>query len=389
MAEATLIRFEGRAMGSALRLCLCRNAGLANGDAVAAWAEVVDEFEWSEDAMSRFRESSELTGLNRAAGTGREIVVGRRLERAIVAADRARRVTGDRFDPRVLVDLDRLGYRGAPLPATGVSAAGSGGGLRVSTPASATRIACRIAPGRLRLDRPIDLGGIGKGLALRWACARLDRRGVRSYLLEAGGDLVARGHGPDRDGWQVGIEDPARDGAPPLAVVSVEDLAVATSSVGVHAWVVNGRPVHHLLDPATGEPGGDGLLAVTVAAADPAWAEVWSKTLFLAGRAGIAGLARTRGLAAWWVAPDRSLEMTPAARLRSVWVAAEALGAQARLKIPSISHRQYSEGVLTKGLTNSASLGENGLDRACQDLTGPQSCSGPGGAVWRSVLQPK
>lgn len=322
MADANLTRFAGRAMGSHLRLTVCPDARAATDDAAAAWDEVADEFERSEDAMSRFREASELTELNRAAGSGREVVVGRRLERAIVAADRARRVTGGRFDPRILADLDRLGYRGASLPAMSV---GSGGGLVVTAPANATRIACRVAPGRLRLDRTVDLGGIGKGLALRWAAARLERRGVRSYLLEAGGDLVARGPGPDQGGWQVGIEDPAGDGQP-LAVVGVVDLAVATSSVGVHAWVVDGRPVHHLLDPATGEPGGNGLLAVTVAAADPAWAEVWSKSLFLAGRAGIAGVARVHGLAAWWVGTDRSLEMTPAARVRTVWVAAEALG---------------------------------------------------------------
>ncbi len=99
---------------------------------------------------------------------------------------------------------------------------------------------------------------------------------------------------------------------------------MTTSSVGVHAWVVDGRPVHHLLDPATGQPGGNELLAVTVAGRDPAWAEVWSKSLFLSDRAGIAKLARTRGLAAWWIGLDRSLEMTPAARIRTVWVAAEA-----------------------------------------------------------------
>ena len=60
---------------------------------------------------------------------------------------------------------------------------------------------------------------------------------------------------------------------------------------------------------------------MTVAGSDPAWAEVWSKALFLEGRAGIAGLARRRALAAWWVADDGSLEMTAAARLQTLWTA--------------------------------------------------------------------
>jgi thiamine biosynthesis lipoprotein len=322
MAVATLARLEGRAMGSALRLTIGASASswsIDQADApAAAWAEVVDEFERSEQELSRFRETSDLTRLNRAAGTGLEVGVGRRLERALTAADRARRITAGRFDPRVLEDLDRLGYRGADLPARH-----SRPDRPVPASWSEAPVASRTAPGRFRADRPIDLGGIGKGLALRWAARRLDRRGVPSYLLEAGGDLVARGTGGDGEDWRIGIEDPS--GAPaPLAVIVARDVAVATSSVGVHAWLVGGRPVHHLLDPATGQPGGDGLLAVTVAGLDPAWAEVWSKTLFLAGRSGIAGRARACGLAAWWVATDGVLEMTAAARKQTIWVAAEA-----------------------------------------------------------------
>ena len=301
-------------MGSPLRLTVDPEANPDEGAAADGWADVVDEFERSEQAMSRFRDTSELTELNRAAGTGRGVAVGWRLERAIVAADRACRVTNGRFDPRVLHDLDRLGYRGAAVPAPAADGAQA-------------RVACRPAPGCLRVDRAVDLGGIGKGLALRWAADRLDRRGMRSYLLEAGGDLVVRGPGPiGGEDWRIGIEDPSGLDTP-LAVVAAGDRAVATSSIGVHAWLADGVPVHHLIDPTTGQPGGEGLLAATVAARDPAWAEVWSKTLFLAGRDGVTGLARARGLAAWWISADGSLSMTSAARVQTVWVAAEASSA--------------------------------------------------------------
>ena len=77
--------------------------------------------------------------------------------------------------------------------------------------------------------------------------------------------------------------------------------------------------VHHLIDPSTGDPGGAGLLAVTVAGTDPAWAEVWSKALFLEGWRGIGDLARGRGLAAWWVETGGELRMTPAARVMTDW----------------------------------------------------------------------
>ena len=82
--------------------------------------------------------------------------------------------------------------------------------------------------------------------------------------------------------------------------------------------------MHHLIDPRTGEPADGELLAVTVAGSDPAWAEIWSKALFVSGRRGIGPLARSRGLAAWWVTEAGALEMTPAARPLTEWVSTEA-----------------------------------------------------------------
>jgi FAD:protein FMN transferase len=311
--SAAVRRFEGRAMASPLRLTVCEpRSGHAEWrrSAERAWAAVQAEFEAAEAEMSRFRPSSDLTRLNEAAGNGRPVRVPRRLERALVAADRAHRVTGGRFDPRVLRDLERLGYPGAPLEAGPAQPVGLG------------RVVARVGPGELTVDAPIDLGGIGKGLALRWAAAIVEGHGVGGYLLEAGGDLVAHSPGPDGGPWLVGVEDPA-GGPDPLAGIAVEHGAVATSSVRLRSWVADGRRVHHLVDPRTGEPADGGLRAVTVHGPDPAWAEVWSKTLFIEGRERITSLARARGLAAWWVADDGSLEMTPAARERTAWVEGE------------------------------------------------------------------
>ena len=66
------------------------------------------------------------------------------------------------------------------------------------------------------------------------------------------------------------------------------------------------------------------IAAVTVAGPDPAWAEVWSKALFLAGRRGIGLEARRRGIAAWWVESDGASGMTPAARATTSWARIDA-----------------------------------------------------------------
>ncbi len=309
-------------MGSPLRLQvhepgIAREAPAGTSvSAAALWARVDAEFEASEAALSRFRERSGLTRLNRSAGSETWYVVEGRLYRLLAASERARRLTGGRFDPRVLADLERLGYRGAALPPARPGAIVPPGAPEASVP-WLKRDPCRQA---VSLSVPVDSGGIGKGLALRWAWRAIEPDlGGRGALLEAGGDLVGLGPGPDGGAWLIGLEDPA-GGSDPLAAVLLEQGALCSSSIAVTHWQArDGRAVHHLLDPQTGEPGGEGLRAVTVAASDPAWAEVWSKALFLAGSLGIGEEARARDLAAWWVEADGSLHMTPAARLRTTW----------------------------------------------------------------------
>jgi thiamine biosynthesis lipoprotein len=309
-------------MASPLRLAIA--PGELPGDVAglvgeAAWTIVRGTFEVAEAAMSRFREDSELTRLNRRAPATASI--SRPLERALVAADRAHRVTGGRFDPRIVDALERIGYAGVP----------QGHADRAGRMDSAGRVFGRRGrTGHVALPCPVDLGGIGKGLALRWAANALDASVVGAgdpaigYLIDAGGDIVASGSPGGGAPWHVAIEDPS-GGDEPMAVVAIRDRGgIATSSVRRLRWEHEGRTVHHLIDPRTGAPGGEGMLAVTVAGPDPAWAEVWSKALFLEGAGHIAALARARGIAAWWVTTEGALEMTAGARVMTTRVAGEA-----------------------------------------------------------------
>ncbi len=327
-----VVRFERRAMGSPLRLSL---VGVDEPRAAAAWERVSDAIEDLEQVLSRFRPSADLVALNGRAGDPACTPVHPRLYDALATAARAWKRTGGAFDPRVLGDLERLGYRGAASAASAAREHGTAGSVRVPAPGAGVRAAA-FPDGRwlhrdpasrsIAVAAPVDLGGIGKGLALRWAFAALGAavpglaRGAAGALLEAGGDLVARGAAPQAGPWLIGIESPLANAE--IAVVELAAGAVCTSSIGVHAWTAaDGRSVHHLLDPRTGEPGGEGLVSVTVAGPDPAWAEVWSKMLFLDGRRGIGPRARGLGLAAWWIRDDGALEMTPAGRVRTAWSA--------------------------------------------------------------------
>ena len=281
--------------------------------------------------MSRFREDSEITRLHRARSV---VGVSRSLLAALTLADRAIRVTRGRFDPRVIIDLERLGSVGVPQALSRDRRAGPAGTWRAEDRAGAQAervVAIDWRSRAVELLAPIDLGGVGKGLALRWARRRAAAHLCDTgFLLEAGGDIATSGSAGDQP-WSIGIEDPLGGDRPVAAVVAESEAAIATSSTRRSIWRdPAGRLVHHLIDPRTGEPGGAGLVAVTVAAADPAWAEIWSKALFLEGPDAIGAVARAQGLAAWWVNAAGELSMTPAARQRTAWVRAEAVANRPR-----------------------------------------------------------
>ncbi len=280
-----------------------------------------DVFHRVERACTRFDPGSPLMRANAAPGQWHQ--VPSELYETLIEAAAAHAITAGVFDPRVLRVLESFGYdRSLPFGDEPVELSGA------LAPGRHRRSA---AGGRAGWDphfdepsrsvwlgpEPVDLGGIGKGIAVRWATEALTGAG-ESTLVEAGGDCAAVGSGPDGDGWKVGVQDP-REGDDPLAVLSLTDRACATSSIRLRRWRAGGRQVHHLIDPRTGEPGGEGLAAVTVVHDDPALAEVWSKSLFLAGLDGIADRAAERGLAALWVAPDGSLDLSDSMRSMVIW----------------------------------------------------------------------
>jgi thiamine biosynthesis lipoprotein len=266
---------------------------------------------------TRFDPSSALMRVNAAPRQWHRVPA--ELYAALREAYDAYRLTGGAFDPRVLETLTSWGYdrslpfrSGAVAVAAGPAAPPRPPGRRTWRPRFDERQhAVRLGP------VPVDLGGIGKGLAVRWAARELAGAG-RAGLVEAGGDLYAAGSGPEGAGWNVAVEDP-RGGDEPLAVLTLSDLACATSSVRLRHWRVDGQDVHHLIDPRTGRPARSGLLSVTVVAADPALAEVWSKALFLAGRGRVRQVADEQGLAAMLVGSDGSVGLSRAMRPYVSW----------------------------------------------------------------------
>ena len=307
MATDVTVRMvlRGRAVSSPDGL---RAAQVALGEGVAVFGRVETE-------CTRFDPTSALMRAN--ADPRGWVSVPRTCYQSLHEAWLAYQRTGGLFDPRVLQELLSFGYDHS-LPFSGGSVAVDRATADQTPSAPRASWVPDFRPGtrQVHLGEPVDLGGIGKGLAVRWARDRL-RADCDDFLIEAGGDCYCAGQEPQGRPWGIAVEDPM--GGDAVAVLWLTDRACTTSSIRLRRWTVGGRPVHHLIDPRTGEPGGAGLLSVTVVGDDPASAEVDSKTLFLAGADHIASACAAVGAAALWVTDDGSLGVSDAMDQYLAW----------------------------------------------------------------------
>ena len=132
------------------------------------------------------------------------------------------------------------------------------------------------------VDGRLDPSGYVKGWAIGEAHRILIAAGMENCAFGIGGDVAASGEGPGGAGWVVGIADPrAPDGAI-FARIELSDSTFSTSGDYERAFVKNGVRYHHILDPATGQPGRL-CRSVTILAPQGVMAEGLSKGVFLLG----------------------------------------------------------------------------------------------------------
>jgi thiamine biosynthesis lipoprotein len=128
---------------------------------------------------------------------------------------------------------------------------------------------------RVRIPRgaALDLGGIGKGYAAERALESMQEAwpALPGAVVDLGGDLALWGSTPEGGPWRIDVLDPRSTGAVAGRLL-LSGGGVATSGRAVRRFGP-ARSLHHLIDPATGEPAKPGPLAVTVVAPHAAEAE--------------------------------------------------------------------------------------------------------------------
>lgn len=110
----------------------------------------------------------------------------------------------------------------------------------------------------------IDLGAIAKGYIADRVKDFLLKNGVRSAIINLGGNILCIGSKPDGTPFRIGIQEPGAKRNETITVMEIKDLSVVSSGVYERFFQLDGTRYHHILDPSTGYPRRSGLLAVTI-----------------------------------------------------------------------------------------------------------------------------
>lgn len=248
-------------------------------EAVQAFAAAFAEFDRLDGLLSVWKEGSDVLRLNAAAGSHAVSVSPDTLEvlrQAIEASDR----TAGKFDVTfgALADVWKFDQdQDDRIPTSAEVAA------RLPL-VDYHAIVLDQKAGTAFLHRAgvrVHLGGIGKGYAVDRAVAILRSRGLRHFMVQAGGDLYVAGHRGDRP-WRLGIRDPRGPADRSFATLDLSDSTFSTSGDYERFFMKGGVRYHHLLDPDLGQPARLSR-SVTIVAARATQADALLKGVFILG----------------------------------------------------------------------------------------------------------
>lgn len=289
-------RLDFRAMGCQMLALL----DLDDADASEALTLVPGWFEEWEASLSRFREESELSALNRSSGQW--VRVSETMWQMIQEAMSAAGESDGLVTPALLDQLKTAGYdrtfellnRSLPAPSS------------VSSRPVLDWRAIELDENDHRLRVPdgmhLDFGGIAKGWAAQQAAKRLSD--IAPALVDAGGDIAMSAARANGERWPIAVADPFRADSD-LELLMIAQGGVATSGRDYRRWRRNGKWQHHIIDPRTGAPAETNVLSVTILARTTTAAEVAAKVvLILGGRAGLEWIEAREELAALIVLDD-------------------------------------------------------------------------------------
>ena len=159
-------------------------------------------------------------------------------------------------------------------------------------------------------EAQLDFSAIAKGYGVDAVGSLLTERGIESYFIEIGGEILTRGQHPDGRQWRVGIETPdeaLNATRTPQAVFGLNDAAIATSGNYRNFILQDGRKIVHILNPLTGYPETTSLLSASVLARDSMTADAYATAFMVMGLEKAMTFVEARdGLDAYFISNDEN-----------------------------------------------------------------------------------
>ena len=132
----------------------------------------------------------------------------------------------------------------------------------------------------------LDFNAIAQGYTSDLIGAFLESKGVFNYIVDTGGEIMARGGKPDGSSWVVGIEKPAANWDSERVIqqrVALRDKGIVTSGSYRKYVERDGKRYSHCIDPTTGYPVEHNLLSATVIAENAVWADALASICMVMG----------------------------------------------------------------------------------------------------------
>jgi thiamine biosynthesis lipoprotein len=129
----------------------------------------------------------------------------------------------------------------------------------------------------------IDLGAIAKGYIADRIKDYLLEQGVKSAMINLGGNVLCVGEKPGGIPFKVGIQKPFADRNEVVATMDITDLSVVSSGIYERYFEVEGTIYHHILNPKTGYPYESNLISITIISEDSVDGDGLSTTCFALG----------------------------------------------------------------------------------------------------------
>ncbi|MCE1201231.1 MAG: FAD:protein FMN transferase [Bacteroidia bacterium] len=131
-----------------------------------------------------------------------------------------------------------------------------------------------------------DFNAIAQGYSVDLIAELLDNLGIEHFIVDIGGEIVARNRKPDGSPWRVGIETPSetKDNERKVeTVITLENKGLSTSGSYRKYFEQDGKRFSHSIDPKTGYPVQHSLMSVTVLAENAAIADAYSTAFMVMG----------------------------------------------------------------------------------------------------------